>query len=96
MYEIFQYQFFQGTELFKILFIVRTFQLSFFFVSCDPSSPSCYWFHTAGLTDILYIQDYDSEEKFSIPDERISHLLPTSYQDMIVRVYSKKPELVCK
>lgn len=31
-----------------------------------------------------------------IPDDRISHLLPTSYQDMIVRVYAKKPELVCK
>ncbi|KAF3437246.1 hypothetical protein FNV43_RR19999 [Rhamnella rubrinervis] len=39
-------------------------------------------------------QDYESEEKFSIADNRISHLLPTSYQDMIVRVYSKKPELV--
>lgn len=43
-----------------------------------------------------FIQDYESEDKFSIPDDRISHLLPTSYQDMIVRVYSKKPELVCK
>ncbi|KAK6155183.1 hypothetical protein DH2020_009431 [Rehmannia glutinosa] len=41
-----------------------------------------------------FVQDYDSEEKFSITDDRISHLLPTSYQDMIVRVYSKKPELV--
>ncbi|KAF3950328.1 hypothetical protein CMV_023901 [Castanea mollissima] len=41
-----------------------------------------------------FIQDYESEDKFSIPDDRISHLLPTSYQDMIVRVYSKKPELV--
>ena len=41
------------------------------------------------------IQDYESDEKFSISDDRISHLLPTSYQDMIVRVYSKKPELVC-
>ncbi|RVW46471.1 hypothetical protein CK203_010960 [Vitis vinifera] len=40
------------------------------------------------------IQDYESDEKFSISDDRISHLLPTSYQDMIVRVYSKKPELV--
>ncbi|XVF14113.1 hypothetical protein REPUB_Repub09cG0029400 [Reevesia pubescens] len=39
-------------------------------------------------------QDYESVEKFPIPDDRISHLLPTSYQDMIVRVYSKKPELV--
>ncbi|KAE9466501.1 hypothetical protein C3L33_01592, partial [Rhododendron williamsianum] len=48
------------------------------------------------LESINFFKDYDSEEKFSIPDERISHLLPTSYQDMIVRVYSKKPELVCK
>jgi hypothetical protein len=39
-------------------------------------------------------QDYESDEKFKIPDERISHLLPASCQDMIVRVYSKKPELV--
>lgn len=39
-------------------------------------------------------QDYESVEKFTIPDDRISHLLPTSYQDMIVRVYAKKPELV--
>ncbi|KAK9221384.1 hypothetical protein WN944_009810 [Citrus x changshan-huyou] len=38
--------------------------------------------------------DYESKEKFPIPDKRISHLLPTCYQDMIVRVYSKKPELV--
>ncbi|XVE67943.1 hypothetical protein DITRI_Ditri09bG0028300 [Diplodiscus trichospermus] len=41
-----------------------------------------------------YHKDYESDEKFPIPDDRISHLLPTSYQDMIVRVYSKKPELV--
>lgn len=40
------------------------------------------------------IQDYESDEKFTIPDDRISHLLPTSYQDMIVKVYAKKPELV--
>ncbi|XP_052189485.1 uncharacterized protein LOC127799470 isoform X1 [Diospyros lotus] len=46
------------------------------------------------LESINFFKDYDSEEKFSIPDDRISHLLPTSYQDMIVRVYSKKPELV--
>ncbi|PPD87812.1 hypothetical protein GOBAR_DD15226 [Gossypium barbadense] len=44
--------------------------------------------------DIACSQDYESQEKFPIPHERISHLLPTSYQDMIVRVYSKKPELV--
>ncbi|XP_015879229.1 uncharacterized protein LOC107415422 [Ziziphus jujuba] len=46
------------------------------------------------LESIHFFQDYESEEKFCIPDDRISHLLPTSYQDMIVRVYSKKPELV--
>uniref|UniRef100_A0A9I9CXZ1 HD domain-containing protein n=1 Tax=Cucumis melo TaxID=3656 RepID=A0A9I9CXZ1_CUCME len=43
----------------------------------------------------FYFQDYESNDKFKISDDRISHLLPTSYQDMIVRVYSKKPELVC-
>ncbi|XP_021299261.1 deoxynucleoside triphosphate triphosphohydrolase SAMHD1 homolog [Herrania umbratica] len=46
------------------------------------------------LESINFFKDYESEEKFPIPDGRISHLLPTSYQDMIVRVYSKKPELV--
>ncbi|RDY05545.1 Deoxynucleoside triphosphate triphosphohydrolase SAMHD1-like protein, partial [Mucuna pruriens] len=35
-----------------------------------------------------------STEKFPIPDDRISHLLPAYYEDVIVRVYSKKPELV--
>ncbi|KAK7818800.1 putative arabinosyltransferase arad1 [Quercus suber] len=38
--------------------------------------------------------DYDSDEVFSIQDDRISLLLPAFYQDMIVRVYFKKPELV--
>ncbi|KAK4782022.1 hypothetical protein SAY86_016124 [Trapa natans] len=46
------------------------------------------------LESINFFKDYESNEKFTIPDERISHLLPSSYQDMIVRVYSKKPELV--
>ncbi|KAL6518844.1 hypothetical protein OROHE_017597 [Orobanche hederae] len=46
------------------------------------------------LESIKFFQDYRSEDKFSITDDRISHLLPTYYQDMIVRVYSKKPELV--
>lgn len=50
--------------------------------------------HLQCLTSSRSIQDYESEEKFSISDDRISHLLPTFYQDMIVRVYSKKPELV--
>lgn len=49
---------------------------------CDP------------LDRIKFFKDYDGEEKFSIANDRVSHLLPTSYQDMIVRVYSKKPELV--
>lgn len=40
------------------------------------------------------LQDYDSFEKFPIKDDRISHLLPACYQDMIVRVYTRKSELV--
>ncbi|KAL7241010.1 hypothetical protein ACSBR2_006601 [Camellia fascicularis] len=43
---------------------------------------------------LFFFQDYDSKEKFHIQDDCISHLLPAYYQDMIVRVYSKKPELV--
>lgn len=46
------------------------------------------------LESIMFFKDFGSEEKFPISDERISHILPTSYQDKIVRVYSKKPELV--
>lgn len=46
------------------------------------------------LESIHFFKDYDSDEKFTIPNDRISHLLPTSFQDMIVKVYSKKPELV--
>lgn len=46
------------------------------------------------LQSINFFQDYESKVKFPIRDDRISHLLPTSYQDLIVRVYSKKPELV--
>lgn len=53
-------------------------------------------FYCSILTGLVCVQDYESEDKFSISDDRISHMLPTSYQDMIVRVYSKKPELVCK
>lgn len=45
-------------------------------------------------SSLISVQDYESKEKFPIRDDRISHLLPTSYQDLIVRVYSKKPELV--
>ncbi|EYU44738.1 hypothetical protein ABFS82_08G012600 [Erythranthe guttata] len=46
------------------------------------------------LERVNFFKDFGSEEKFPIPDDRVSHLLPTSYQDVIVRVYSKKPELV--
>ncbi|KAI4339545.1 hypothetical protein MLD38_024477 [Melastoma candidum] len=46
------------------------------------------------LESIKFFKDYESDDKFTIPDARISHLLPTSYQDMIVRVYAKRPELV--
>ncbi|KAK4598108.1 hypothetical protein RGQ29_015555 [Quercus rubra] len=46
------------------------------------------------LQSIKFFKDYESDEVFSIQDDRISHLLPAFYQDMIVRVYSKKPELV--
>ncbi|XP_057769365.1 uncharacterized protein LOC130989400 isoform X2 [Salvia miltiorrhiza] len=46
------------------------------------------------LESIKFFQDYESTETLTISDERVSHLLPTSFQDMIVRVYSKKPELV--
>ncbi|KAI9078055.1 hypothetical protein K1719_039980 [Acacia pycnantha] len=46
------------------------------------------------LESINFFKDYESTEKFKIPDGRISHLLPACYQDMIVRVYSKRPELV--
>ncbi|XP_048633421.1 deoxynucleoside triphosphate triphosphohydrolase SAMHD1 homolog isoform X1 [Brassica napus] len=49
---------------------------------------------TLYLFDGFLVQDYESEEKFVIPEERVSHLLPTTFQDMIVRVYAKKPELV--
>ncbi|XP_073132011.1 uncharacterized protein [Henckelia pumila] len=46
------------------------------------------------LESISFFKDFESNEKFAVKDDRISHLLPTFYQDMIVRVYSKKPDLV--
>ncbi|KAJ0095435.1 hypothetical protein Patl1_16162 [Pistacia atlantica] len=46
------------------------------------------------LESINFFKDYDCDEKFPIRDDHISHLLPACCQDMIVRVYSKKPELV--
>ncbi|KAF6163989.1 hypothetical protein GIB67_028693 [Kingdonia uniflora] len=46
------------------------------------------------LERVNIFKDYDSEEMFSIADDRASHLLPVYNEDMIVRVYSKKHELV--
>ncbi|KAK0574269.1 hypothetical protein LWI29_020722 [Acer saccharum] len=46
------------------------------------------------LERINFFKDYDCHEKFPIRDESISQMLPTFNQDKIVRVYSKKPELV--
>lgn len=46
------------------------------------------------LERINFFKDYESNEKFPISNDQISHLLPACYQDRIVRVYSKKPELV--
>ncbi|KAJ3694339.1 hypothetical protein LUZ60_009819 [Juncus effusus] len=46
------------------------------------------------LDSINFFKDYDSDEKFQMSEDRVSHLLPTNYQDRIVRVYAKKPDLV--
>ncbi|KAG8641741.1 deoxynucleoside triphosphate triphosphohydrolase SAMHD1 homolog isoform X2 [Manihot esculenta] len=46
------------------------------------------------LESVKFFKDYESGDKFSIQDHLISHLLPSFYQDKIVRVYAKKPELV--
>ncbi|XP_047962298.1 deoxynucleoside triphosphate triphosphohydrolase SAMHD1 homolog isoform X2 [Salvia hispanica] len=46
------------------------------------------------LNRISFFEDYDSTRKISICDGAVSHLLPASYEDMIVRVYTKKPDLV--
>ena len=40
-------------------------------------------------------QDFDSTEKFSVQKDRVSHMLPETFQDRIIRVYTKKKELVC-
>ncbi|GAB2214238.1 hypothetical protein Droror1_Dr00018579 [Drosera rotundifolia] len=46
------------------------------------------------LGRIMFFQDYESDEKFPIQDDQVSHLLPGCCQDKIVRVYSKKDDLV--
>ncbi|XP_023757405.1 uncharacterized protein LOC111905903 [Lactuca sativa] len=46
------------------------------------------------LESINFFEDYNSKNKFTISKDQISHLLPEYNQDFLVRVYSKKPELV--
>ncbi|GAB2275360.1 hypothetical protein Dimus_010120 [Dionaea muscipula] len=46
------------------------------------------------LGRIMFFKDYESDEKFPIQDERVSHMLPVCCQDKIVRVYSKEADLV--
>ncbi|XP_021842910.1 uncharacterized protein [Spinacia oleracea] len=46
------------------------------------------------LASVKFFQDYDVDENFTIGEESISQLLPSCCLDRIVRVYSKKPELV--
>ncbi|KAL4574087.1 hypothetical protein LXL04_020910 [Taraxacum kok-saghyz] len=46
------------------------------------------------LESIHFFEDYNSKDKFSICKDQISHLLPEYNQDMLVRVYSKNPQLV--
>ncbi|XP_051121989.1 uncharacterized protein LOC127245266 [Andrographis paniculata] len=46
------------------------------------------------LERIKFFKDYDSVDKFDVKDHLVSHLLPTCYQDLIVRVYCKKSQLV--
>ncbi|KAF6174367.1 hypothetical protein GIB67_027838 [Kingdonia uniflora] len=46
------------------------------------------------LERVKIFKDYDSEVMFSIADGRANHLLPVCNEDIIVRVYSKKHELV--
>ncbi|KAG0566021.1 hypothetical protein M758_7G030500 [Ceratodon purpureus] len=45
-------------------------------------------------TRVHFFQDFDSTEKFLIPQDKISHILPETFQDRIIRVYAKKPEHV--
>ncbi|KAH9708950.1 HD domain-containing protein [Citrus sinensis] len=63
----------------------------------EYSVPKAKQEHFKGINaqDIVCSQDYCSDVKFLIDkEERISHLLPTFCQDMIVRVYAKEPHLV--
>ncbi|XP_051222405.1 uncharacterized protein [Lolium perenne] len=46
------------------------------------------------LESVKFFKDSGCEEKFTINEDRVSHLLPACNQDRIVRVYAKKPELV--
>lgn len=62
-----------------------------------------HWGTTMVKQNVLYLhanylcleQDFDSTEKFSVQKDRVSHMLPETFQDRIIRVYTKKKELVC-
>ncbi|XP_050372037.1 uncharacterized protein LOC126789974 isoform X2 [Argentina anserina] len=43
---------------------------------------------------VSFFKDYESEEKLPISAKDISNLVPSYYQDKIIRVYSKNPDLV--
>jgi hypothetical protein len=45
-------------------------------------------------SSVHFFKDFESTEKFKIKKASISLLLPDTFEDRIVRVYSKKPELV--
>ncbi|CAN0892920.1 Deoxynucleoside triphosphate triphosphohydrolase SAMHD1 homolog [Linum grandiflorum] len=66
-----------------ITFEFTSSHLFLIFCSCISTSAS-----------IKFFQDYSGKDKFNIPMDRISHLVPVVCQDKIVRVYAKKPELV--
>ncbi|KZV24752.1 hypothetical protein F511_29804 [Dorcoceras hygrometricum] len=65
-----------------------------YFKNITPKDIVCSQNSSSPTIDEDDIVDFESDEKFAVTDDRISHLLPTFYQDMIVRVYSKKPDLV--
>ncbi|KAJ8773800.1 hypothetical protein K2173_008263 [Erythroxylum novogranatense] len=46
------------------------------------------------LESVRFFEDYETATKLRIPEERVTHLMPAYCRDTIVRVYSKKPELV--
>lgn len=86
----------------KPRYYLRTVKVSGYFKAKNVNEdlallPALVMAFPSGYNNIIELhdyQDYESGEKFPIPDEKISLLLPECYQDKIVRVYSKKSELV--